>query len=264
MDRQDQHNSAKEDSAETASFGFKTVKRAQKATLVRGVFDKVAGRYDLMNDVMSGGVHRIWKDMVITRANPQPGEILVDVAGGTGDLSRLFLARADKVRARRGGGPAHAFVCDINAQMLFAGRERGGRDDMSWVCGNAEHLPLPDACANVVTIGFGIRNVTDKLQALKDMRRVLKPGGRFLCLEFSKPINQAIQKPYDLWSFHAIPALGQLFAKDRESYQYLVESIRRFPDQETFADMLRAAGFSAVSYSNYSGGVAALHTGWAV
>ncbi len=248
----------------TTSFGFKTVGREQKASLVRGVFDKVADNYDLMNDLMSGGVHRLWKDMVITRANPQPGEMLLDVAGGTGDLSRRFIKKAEMVRQRRGGKPAHAIVCDINAQMLIAGLQRGTDEHLSWVCGDAEHLPLPDSCVDAVTISFGIRNVTNKVQALKDMRRVLRPGGRFLCLEFSKPVNQAIQKPYDLWSFHAIPRLGQLFAKDRESYQYLVESIRKFPDQERFATMMKEAGFIHVGYTNYSGGVAALHTGWAI
>ncbi len=253
-----------EDHGDTASFGYKTVERDKKASLVRGVFDSVAGNYDLMNDLMSVGVHRLWKDMVITRANPQPGEVLLDVAGGTGDLSRRFVKRAEDVRARRGGAPARAIVCDINAQMLIAGLERGGDDRLSWVCGDAEHLPLPDACVDAVTISFGIRNVTNKVQALRDMRRVLRPGGRFLCLEFSKPINQALQKPYDLWSFHAIPRLGKLFANDRESYQYLVESIRKFPNQEHFAAMMGEAGFANVGYTNFSGGVAALHTGWAI
>ncbi len=255
-----QHSKA----ANTASFGFQTVERESKAGMVRGVFDKVASRYDLMNDLMSGGVHRLWKDMVIARANPQPGETLLDVAGGTGDLSRRFVQRADAVRARRGGEAARAIVCDINAQMLIAGLERGDGAQLSWVCGDAEHVPLPDACVDAVTISFGIRNVTNKVQALRDMRRVLRPGGRFLCLEFSKPINKAVQKPYDLWSFHAIPRLGQWFANDRESYQYLVESIRRFPDQQGFAAMMEEAGFANVDYTNFSGGVAALHTGWAV
>jgi demethylmenaquinone methyltransferase / 2-methoxy-6-polyprenyl-1,4-benzoquinol methylase len=255
------HSAPKPD---TASFGYKTVERDQKAGLVRGVFDRVASRYDLMNDLMSGGVHRLWKDRVITRANPQPGEVLLDVAGGTGDLSRRFIKRAEAVRERRGGASARAIVCDINAQMLIAGLERGQEDNMSWVCGDAEYLPLPDACVDVVTISFGIRNVTNKVQALSDMRRVLRPGGRFLCLEFSRPVNQALQKPYDLWSFHAIPRLGQVFANDRESYQYLVESIRQFPDQNRFAAMMEEAGFSTVGYTNFSGGVAAMHTGWVV
>ncbi len=249
---------------ETASFGYRTVGRDQKAGMVRGVFDRVAGRYDLMNDLMSGGVHRLWKDMVINRANPQPGEILLDMAGGTGDLSRRFVKRAEDVRARRNGNPARAIVCDINAQMLIAGVERGDASGLGWVCGDAEHIPLPDACVDVVTISFGIRNVTNKVRALSEMRRVLRPGGRFLCLEFSKPVNKALQVPYDLWSFHAIPRLGQLFANDRESYQYLVESIRKFPDQTRFAAMMEEAGFANVDYTNFSGGVAAMHTGWAV
>ncbi len=250
--------------ADTADFGFRTIRREQKAKLVRGVFDRVASRYDLMNDVMSAGVHRLWKDMVIARANPQPGELLLDVAGGTGDLSRRFVHRAESVRRRRGGAPARAIVCDINAQMLLAGWARDDAKGLSWVCGDAENLPLPDACVDAVTIGFGIRNVTDKPRALAQMRRVLKPGGRFLCLEFSKPVSKALQKPYDLWSFHAIPRLGELIARDRDSYQYLVESIRRFPDQETFAAMMQEAGFSHVDYTNFSGGIAAMHTGWAV
>ena len=255
------HNSAGPD---TADFGYRTIERAQKATLVRGVFDRVASRYDLMNDVMSAGVHRLWKDMVIARANPQPGELLLDVAGGTGDLSRRFVRRAEAARRRRGGKPARAIVCDINAQMLLAGWDRDDAKGLSWVCGDAEALPLPDSSVDAITIGFGIRNVTNKDRALREMRRVLKPGGRFLCLEFSKPVGKALQAPYDLWSFHAIPRLGQLFAKDRDSYQYLVESIRRFPDQQSFAAMMEEAGFARVDYTNFSGGIAALHTGWAV
>lgn len=244
------------------SFGFRDVPKAEKATLVREVFDKVADQYDLMNDFMSFGVHRLWKDMVMVRANPQPGELLIDVAGGTGDLSRRFLGAAEKVRKRRGGKPASAIATDINAEMLLAGRKTDDPASLSWACGNAQNLPFADNTADVVMISFGIRNVTDKPQALRDMLRVLKPGGRFLCLEFSKPTAKALEVPYDLWSFHGIPVIGELVSNDRDSYQYLVESIRKFPDQESFASLMRQAGFAKVSYRNFTGGVAAMHTGW--
>lgn len=255
-------------SDETVSFGFTDVAREEKASLVRGVFDRSARRYDLMNDLMSLGIHRAWKDMVMTRANPQPGELHIDVAGGTGDLARSFLAKADAVAERRGSDrKASAIVLDINEQMLRAGVKRGlkpheqGRID--WVTGNAECLPLPDRTAHCVTISTGIRNVTDRASALKEMRRVLKPGGRFLCLEFTRPTSRAWEKIYDAWSFNVMPELGHYVAKDRDSYQYLVESIRRFPNQDDFADELRTAGFRRVSYTNFSGGIAALHVGWA-
>lgn len=246
------------------SFGFRDVPVGEKAGLVRGVFDRSARRYDLMNDLMSLGIHRVWKDMVITAANPRPGQTLVDVAGGTGDLARAFVDRAETVRKRRGGAPARAIVTDINEQMLVAGLKRGTDDRLQWVTGDAECLPLPDGIADCVTIAFGIRNVTNRDAALKDMRRVLKPGGRFLCLEFSRPTTRALERIYDAWSFNAIPRIGEAVAKDRESYQYLVESIRRFPHQDAFASELEAAGFARVSVTNYSGGIAALHSGWRI
>lgn len=251
------------ETSDTASFGFRDVPRAEKSGLVREVFDSVATRYDLMNDAMSLGVHRIWKDMTITRANPQPGERLIDVAGGTGDLSRLWLKKAEAARARRGGAPAEAIVCDINEEMLRAGAARG-REGLAWVVGDAERLPFPDKTAHAVTIAFGIRNVTNRDAALAEMRRVLKPGGRFLCLEFSKPTTAALEGVYDAWSFNAIPRLGSMIVGDRESYEYLVESIRRFPDQAAFKAEVEAAGFKNVSATNYTGGVAALHVGWRV
>jgi len=254
--------------SETVPFGFEDVDRTQKAGLVRNVFDRSARRYDLMNDLMSLGVHRAWKDMVMTRANPQPGERLLDVAGGTGDLARSFLTKADRAGKRRADPRrADAIVLDINEQMLRAGIKRGveasqaGR--IEWVTGNAECLPLRDRCVDCVTISTGIRNVTDRAAALRDMRRVLKPGGRFLCLEFSRPTSRTWETLYDAWSFNVMPELGEHVAKDRASYQYLVESIRRFPDQESFAGELRAAGFHQVGCTNLSGGIAALHTGWA-
>ena len=248
----------------TASFGFRDVPEGQKSQLVRGVFDRSARRYDLMNDLMSLGVHRIWKDITVTRANPSPGETLIDVAGGTGDLARAFVDRAEERRRRRGGDPARAVVSDINAQMLRAGLKRGEDERLAWICADAEALPFGDESADCVMIGFGIRNVTRRDQALTEMRRVLKPGGRFLCLEFSRPVSRALARPYDLWSFNAIPALGGLVARDRESYQYLVESIRRFPHQRAFAHEIEQAGFNNVAVTNLTGGVAALHTGWKV
>lgn len=244
----------------TTSFGFREVPREEKQSLVRGVFDRSARRYDLMNDVMSLGIHRVWKDITITRARPKPGERLIDVAGGTGDLARAFIERSK----RPGEKPATAIVADINEEMLRAGIKRGQADGIEWAVANAECLPFDDKHADCVMIGFGIRNVTDRMQALREMHRVLKPGGRFLCLEFSRPVTRAISNIYDLWSFKAIPELGALIAKDRDSYQYLVESIRRFPHQEAFAAELREAGFGEVSVTNLSGGIAALHTGWRV
>jgi demethylmenaquinone methyltransferase / 2-methoxy-6-polyprenyl-1,4-benzoquinol methylase len=244
----------------TTSFGFREVPREEKQGLVRSVFDRSARRYDLMNDVMSLGIHRVWKDITITRARPKPGERLIDVAGGTGDLARAFIERSK----RPGQRPATAIVADINEEMLNAGIKRGQADGIEWAVANAECLPFDDKSADCVMIGFGIRNVTDRLQALREMHRVLKPGGRFLCLEFSRPVTRAIANVYDLWSFKAIPELGALIAKDRDSYQYLVESIRRFPHREAFAAELREAGFGQVSVTNLSGGIAALHTGWRV
>jgi demethylmenaquinone methyltransferase/2-methoxy-6-polyprenyl-1,4-benzoquinol methylase len=247
----------------SASFGFKDIDPADKPSLVRGVFDRVARRYDLMNDLMSVGVHRVWKDMAAARLNPQPGEVIIDCAGGTGDMAMRFAKMARAAQLRRGGEDAVIHVIDYNAEMISAGRARAGAPEITWSVGDAQHLPLPDACADAYVISFGIRNVTDIAQALVDARRVLKPGGRFLCLEFSRPVTEALQKVYDAYSFKVIPAVGQWVAGDREAYQYLVESIRRFPNQARFAEMMREAGFSRVSWSNFTGGVAALHQGWA-
>jgi demethylmenaquinone methyltransferase/2-methoxy-6-polyprenyl-1,4-benzoquinol methylase len=246
-----------------ATFGFKDVDPAEKPGLVRGVFDRVARRYDLMNDLMSAGVHRLWKDATAARLNPQPGEVIVDCAGGTGDMARRIAGLAHRAQQRRGGPDAQVMVIDYNAEMLAAGREKGAPPEVTWTVGDAQALPLPDARADAYVIAFGIRNVTDVQKALNEARRVLKPGGRFLCLEFSRPVTEALQKAYDAYSFKVIPAVGQAVAGDRESYQYLVESIRRFPDQRTFAGMIEQAGFSRVTWTNFTGGVAALHQGWA-
>lgn len=250
----------------TIDFGFEEVPLGDKQGRVRGVFDSVASSYDLMNDAMSMGIHRLWKDMTITKLNPQPGELLIDVAGGTGDLARAFIRKAEAARVRRGGEPARAIVCDINAEMLLAGIDdkKDAGLDMSRVCGNAEMLPFEDNYADALTISFGIRNVTDRPQALREFRRVLKPGGRLCILEFSTPPAKALRTIYDTYSFNVIPRLGGLLAGDKDSYQYLVESIRRFPRQQPFADMIKEAGFSGVGWDDYTGGIAALHYGWKV
>ncbi|ATC26600.1 class I SAM-dependent methyltransferase [Caulobacter vibrioides] len=248
----------------SASFGFKDVDASLKAGLVRGVFDRVAKNYDIMNDLMSGGVHRLWKDAVAARLNPQPGEVIIDCAGGTGDMARRFAKMARKAQERRGGPDATINIVDYNAEMIMAGIERGGEPEITWTVGDAQRLPLPDAYADAYVISFGIRNVTDINAALREARRVLKPGGRFLCLEFSRPVTEPLAKAYDAYSFKVIPQVGEWVAKDREAYQYLVESIRRFPDQRTFAGMIETAGFKRVTFTNFTGGVAALHQGWAI
>lgn len=248
----------------SATFGFRDVDPREKPGLVRGVFDRVASRYDLMNDVMSAGVHRLWKDAAAARLNPQPGETIIDCAGGTGDMARRFADLARRARERRGGEDARILVVDYNAEMIAAGRDRGLEPEIDWAVGDAQRLPLPDACADAYVISFGIRNVTDIPAALREARRVLKPGGRFLCLEFSRPPAPALARLYDAYSFRVIPFMGEKIAGDRDSYQYLVESIRRFPDQKTFQAMIEDAGFGRAGYTNFTGGVAALHHGWAV
>ncbi|MEM8937244.1 MAG: class I SAM-dependent methyltransferase [Pseudomonadota bacterium] len=260
------------DTNQEASFGFRTVKRADKAKLVKGVFDSVAVRYDLMNDLMSAGVHRIWKSTLLDRLNPQPGALLIDVAGGTGDIAQGFLARANARDSAPAKPPARAVICDINEEMLRAGAQRNGDDTavaagdteqtLARLCGDAQNLPFNNSVADAYTIAFGIRNVSDLDAALAQAYRVLKPGGRFICLEFSHPITEGLQSLYDAYSFNVIPWLGEQVTGDRESYQYLVESIRRFPAQQAFVDRIKAAGFSRVAYENLSGGVAALHMAW--
>ncbi len=251
-------------SGPSATFGFKDVDPAAKPGLVRGVFDRVARRYDLMNDLMSGGMHRLWKDAAAARLNPQPGEVIIDCAGGTGDMARRFARMARSAQDRRGGADAQVVVVDYNAEMITAGRARRFSPEIVWAVGDAQRLPLSDASANAYVISFGIRNVTDISKALAEARRVLKPGGRLLCLEFSQPVTEALRGLYDAYSLNVIPEIGARVAGDRESYQYLVESIRRFPNQRQFASMIEAAGFSMVGWTNFTGGVAALHTGRAI
>ncbi|MEP6966687.1 MAG: class I SAM-dependent methyltransferase [Pseudomonadota bacterium] len=247
-----------------ASFGFLDVDPADKPRLVKGVFDRVAARYDLMNDLMSGGVHRLWKDAGAARLNARPGETIIDCAGGTGDMARRFARMARAARARRGGRGPRIVVVDYNARMVRAGLARGGDPAIAWVVGDAQNLPLPDAGADAYCIAFGLRNVADVPRALGEARRVLKSGGRFLCLEFSKPVNKAVGRIYDAYSFRLIPAIGAAVARDADAYRYLVESIRRFPDQRALAGLMAGAGFSRVTVTNFSGGVCALHQGWAI
>jgi len=244
----------------TTHFGFQTVDENDKAGMVHGVFSSVASKYDVMNDLMSLGIHRLWKDAMMDWLAPRRGQHLLDVAGGTGDVAFRFLARA--------GEGARATVCDMTAAMLDEGAKRAeaaqlaGRLD--WVVGDAMALPFADSSFDVYTISFGIRNVVRIPDALSEAFRVLRPGGRLMVLEFSQIPNDLLQKAYDLYSFNVIPRMGQAVAGDRESYQYLVESIRKFPDQETFAAMIRQSGFEQVKYRNLSLGIAALHSGWKV
>ena len=246
---------------ETTHFGFKEVPLGDKQTLVNDVFRSVASRYDLMNDLMSAGLHRVWKDLMINALNPPRSDMpfaLLDVAGGTGDIA--FRA------AKAAGSAFQATVCDINSDMLQVGRERAATRHLdghvSFVEGNAEKLDFPDKAFDAYTIAFGIRNVPRIDLALSEAFRVLKPGSRFLCLEFSTVDVPGLDRIYDLFSFKVIPPLGRAVTGDADSYQYLVESIRKFPKPGAFADMIRAAGFSRVSWQSFSGGIVALHSGW--
>jgi len=242
-------------------FGFEAVPMADKQARVDGVFASVARRYDLMNDLMSGGLHRAWKDALVTAANPPKSDrafSLVDLAGGTGDVALRVI--------EVGGAGTRATVCDINAEMLAVGRERmaaRGHDGViDFIEGNAEDLPFPDRSFDAVTIAFGIRNVPRIERALSEAYRVLKTGGRFLCLEFSSVDVPGLDALYDMYSFNVIPAVGQAVTGDRAAYQYLVESIRKFPKPKVFAQMIEAAGFRRVSFKPMTGGVVALHSGW--
>jgi len=246
-------------SEKTTHFGYQEVPESEKAGRVRGVFGSVASKYDVMNDAMSLGIHRVWKDAMMDWLAPRPGQRLLDVAGGTGDIAFRFLRRA---------GHGHATVLDLTEAMLAEGRQRAEAealsDSLDWVAGDAMALPFPDNSFEVYTISFGIRNVTRPGDALAEAYRVLRPGGRLMVLEFSQIPNDLMQRVYDLYSFNIIPRLGQAIARDRDSYQYLVESIRRFPDQETFLGMVQGAGFGQAKYRNLSMGIACLHSGWKI
>ncbi|XP_070690040.1 2-methoxy-6-polyprenyl-1,4-benzoquinol methylase, mitochondrial [Pempheris klunzingeri] len=282
------------DAAEDRSthFGFETVPETEKAKRVYKVFENVAQKYDTMNDAMSLGIHRLWKDTLLHVMHPQPGVRLLDVAGGTGDIAFRFLEyiRSQQERQKRraarsvqtpswqdisssystedevGPQESRAVVCDINKEMLKMGKQKadslGVSAGLSWVVGDAEELPFDDDQFDIYTIAFGIRNVTHIDQALQEALRVLKPGGRFMCLEFSKVTNPLLARLYDAYSFQMIPVLGEVIAGDWKSYQYLVESIRKFPDQEEFKQMIEDAGFYSVQYYNLTGGIVALHSGF--
>ncbi len=247
------------ESQNTTHFGFKTVDETEKAGMVEGLFSSVASKYDVMNDAMSMGIHRLWKDAMMDWLAPRGALKLLDVAGGTGDVAFRFLKRAPQ---------SHATVFDITQGMLDAGRTRAEADDMAeslnWVCGDAMALPFADNTFDVYTISFGIRNVTHPQVALEEAYRVLKPGGRLMVLEFSQIPNPAMQWAYDQYSFNVIPKMGQVIANDADSYRYLVESIRKFPDQDTFLRMIQTAGFENAKYRNYTMGIAALHSGWKI
>ena len=241
----------------TTHFGFRKVPAGEKGARVRGVFDSVADKYDLMNDVMSCGIHRLWKRFAVNMSGVQPGQTVLDLAGGTGDIVRLLAPRV--------GSDGHVLLTDINAAMLENGRrtllDHGISGNVSFAQVDAEQLPFPDSSVDLVTIAFGLRNVTDKQRALKSIYRVLRPGGRLLILEFSKPA--AVLKPaYDFYSFSVLPRLGKLIARDADSYRYLAESIRMHPDQETLQSMMQQAGFERCDYHNLSGGIVAIHRGY--
>ena len=249
-------NFSADPTARTAQFGFREVDIDAKSGLVRGVFDSVAGRYDLMNDLMSGGIHRLWKASLIDQLRPRPGMHLLDVAGGTGDIAFRFLDA--------GGG--EVTVCDINQSMIAVGRDRAIDQNrlahIDWLVGDAEALPIPGNSVDAYTIAFGLRNVTRIDEALSEAHRVLRPGGRFLCLEFSRVADPVLADLYDRFSFSVLPALGRAVAQDADAYRYLVESIRQFPPQEELAARIEVAGFERVSYRNMTRGVAAIHEGW--
>jgi demethylmenaquinone methyltransferase / 2-methoxy-6-polyprenyl-1,4-benzoquinol methylase len=246
----------------TVSFGYRDVPASEKEELVRGVFSSVAKRYDLMNDLMSGGVHRLWKDALVEWLNPRPGQRILDVAGGTGDVAFRI---SEFARGR--GGHAEIVACDINPHMLAEGMRRAqgmNERDISWALGDAEHLPFADSTMDACTIAFGIRNVTHIESALGEMRRVLKPGGRFLCLEFSRVEAPGLDTLYEHYSFSVLPRLGEWVAQDGEAYRYLAESIRRFPAQGAFAKIIARAGLSRVKVRNLAGGIAAMHSAWRI
>ena len=241
-------------------FGTTRVTPEEKTARVGKVFDSVASRYDLMNDLMSGGLHRLWKDTFVRRMNPKAGAVILDVAGGTGDIALRC--------AKRTNSHAQIIVCDINPSMLRVGRDRaidrGLLDGITWTTGNAESLPIASRSVDIVSIAFGLRNVTRIDAALAEFARVLKPGGRFFCLEFSPGVLPRLKSVYDLYCATVLPLLGKIVAQDAESYRYLAESIQKFPSQSAFAKRMESAGFDLVSWKNLTGGVAVIHEGWRV
>lgn len=258
-------NTNEQTSENATHFGFETVAASEKAGRVREIFDAVAPKYDLMNDLMSGGVHRLWKDAMVDWLAPQAGWSIIDVAGGTGDIAFRLL---DRMIGNRSAGAltGSVTVCDINQAMLEHGRDRaldkGKLNGLEWAVGNAESLPFPDMHFDAYTIAFGLRNVTDIPKALAEARRVLKPGGRLLCLEFSTVVLPVLDKLYDTYSFSILPRLGQMVSGEGDAYRYLAESIRRFPAQDALVDLMTDAGLGRVSYRNLAGGIAAIHSGW--
>lgn len=253
----------------SVTFGDENVSPDEKSRRVREVFRSVANRYDLMNDLMSMGIHRIWKREIITKLNPQPSELLLDVAGGTGDIARNFVSRTTS-RSKKGNtvSPANAVICDFSYDMLVAGQHKTTKarqaENINGVCGDAHLLPFATRSFDALSIAFGIRNVANREIALKEFFRVLKPAGRVAILEFGSMTASLPQKAYDAYSYKFIPWLGELFAKDRDSYEYLVKSIRKFPSREVFKEELEDAGFRHVSMTNYTGGIVTLYLGWAV
>lgn len=252
------HQEQDSDIRDEADFGFRRVPREAKQRLVREVFDAVAARYDLMNDLMSGGIHRLWKDAMVDWLAPRPGQHMLDVAGGTGDVAFRLAARTK--------GKGSVVVCDINEEMVRVGRDRvidrGLLSGVDWLVGDAQDLPVADRTMDSYTIAFGLRNVTNIDAALREAHRVLKPGGRFLCLEFSRVVVPLLDEFYERFSFSVVPWIGEKVTGSREAYQYLVESIRRFPPQEVLAKRIEAASLGQVRVRNLSGGIAALHSAW--
>lgn len=251
-------NAPQQPANDNTHFGFKTVRAEEKASMVANVFHSVAAKYDVMNDVMSLGIHRLWKRFTIDCSGVRPGHKVLDLAGGTGDLTAMF--------SRRVGPTGQVILADINESMLNVGKDKlrdmGLVQNIQYVQANAEALPFADNSFDIITIAFGLRNVTNKDAALRSMFRVLKPGGRLLVLEFSKPTQEWLSKVYDTYSFRLLPTMGKLIANDSESYQYLAESIRMHPDQETLKQMMQSAGFAEVGYHNLTGGIVALHRGY--